>query len=199
MPNTVDLVKLHPEWYRGSREWREVELTSRRFVLIDGFGAPGAEAFQSSIGALYSLVYTLKFALKKAAKDDFKIAPLEAWWYMTDAKSLAEASWTLGIPIPETVADGDILDARSAAAAKRPNPALEHVRFEHVTEGRCLQRLNVGPYESVGAAVSELHDHVLPERGLRATGQHHEIYLSDPNRTAPERIKTLLRQAVTTG
>jgi hypothetical protein len=182
----------HEELYRArAGSPTLVEVPPARFLRIDGAGAPGGERFKQALSALYSLAYTLKFSLKKAGRADFKVPPLEGLF----GEFVEPVKWTLMIRMPDAVGVGDVEAARLAAGRKRELPALAEVRFEEFDEGLCAQVLHLGPYSEEAATIDNLHRFVR-DQGHRPRGRHHEIYLSVPGRTKPERMKTLLRQPV---
>ena len=194
---TVDLVKELSALYKGTREWVEVVVPPRRMLQLDGRGDPNAPEFAEAVAALYSVAYSVKFSRKKAGLDDFKVPPLEALWDIRRANTIRDADWVALLPIPDFVTIDEVEEARSAVAKKKPNPRVADVRLDTYDEGLCLQYLHVGPYADEAPVIADLHANLIPGRGLsEAEGWHHEVYLSDPNRSAPEKLKTLLRQPV---
>jgi len=170
------------------------------FLRVDGQGSPATSPeFQEAIAALYSLAYTVKFALKKERGLDTKVPPLEGlFWGDTDALPSHGSSpwnWTLMLVQPAYVTDDDVARAAESAGRKRPLPALRKVRLERFREGLCVQTLYVGAYAGEEPTIRRLHD-FISEHGYVPRGKHHEIYLSDPRRTKPERLKTTIRQPV---
>ncbi|WP_062381635.1 GyrI-like domain-containing protein [Demequina pelophila] len=198
MTEKVDLKKL--DGYQGRRgEIRQLELPPARYLAVDGAGDPnGSPAFERAIGALYPVAYALKFA-SKARGRDYVVPPLEGLWWAEDMDAFAVArdksrwSWTLLLLIPDFVDDTLVADAREAAAAKAD---VESVRVEALDEGRCVQTLHVGPFDDEGPVIERMHQEFMPAHGLRPSGHHHEIYLSDFRRAAPEKWRTLIRQPV---
>ena len=170
-----------------------IEVPRRRFLAVDGKGAPERDEFQNAVGALYAIAYTAKFMLKRSGGDEFKVPPLEGLYAEEEHEDWF--TWTLLLPIPDIVDDELITRAREAAAVKRDNPALGKVRTESLDEGLCAQVLHVGPYSAEPATIERLHSFIR-EQSRAPRGRHHEIYLGDPRRTKPERLKTLLRQPV---
>jgi hypothetical protein len=171
------------------------------FLRVDGEGRPGSSpGFQEAIGALYSVAYTLKFTSKKERGLDWKVAPLEGLFPTGEGGALRISAeqgwrWTLLLPQPEFVTREEVAHAIEVAAQKKPNPALVRLRLEVLREGLCIQTLYVGAYADEGPTIAALHAH-LKEEGYVPNGRHHEIYLGDPTRTAPERLRTVLRQPV---
>jgi hypothetical protein len=171
-------------------------------LAVDGRGDPNdSPAYADALAALYPLAYGIKAQGRRSDRDHV-VMPLEAVWWSADMAAFTTArdktrwEWTLLIMVPDWVADEHLAVARTAAARRHPSPLLDRVRLERLDEGLCVQTLHVGPYDAEGPLLEELHDRFIPEHGLRMTGRHHEIYLSDPRRTAPARLRTILRQPV---
>jgi hypothetical protein len=201
-----DLVKQHRPLYAPSAKHPSiVEVPELSFLMIDGRGDPNSsEAYQDALGALYGIAYTLKFTLKKAdAERDFKVAPLEGlWWVDVERPGMEELqadrdawSWTMMIAVPDDVTAAEVAAAAEAAARRRPLPTAGKVRLERVAEGLAAQIMHLGPYAEEAPTIARLHAWV-DEQGYELHGRHHEIYLGDPRRTAPERLKTVLRHPV---
>ncbi|NLG95878.1 MAG: hypothetical protein GX491_00805 [Chloroflexi bacterium] len=176
-----------------------VEVPPLNFLMIDGRGDPNTSpAYQEAIEALYSLSYTLKFAIKKAEGLDYAVGPLEGLWWVPDMRefSVDDKSswyWTMMIAQPPPVDAAWVERARAEAVKKKGLPAIEQVRFEVYEEGLAAQIMHIGPFAEEGPNIARLHS-FIKEQGCELTGKHHEIYLSDFRRTAPERLKTIIRQ-----
>ena len=205
----LDLVRLHKPLYAPSaRHAAIVEVPELAFLMVDGRGDPEtAESYHQALEALYSVAYTLKFTLRKAhAERDFKVAPLEGlWWADEAAPTMARLlndrdawNWTMMIAVPEWVTAEEVAAAVQAAARKRELPAAPLLRLGRLEEGLAAQIMHVGPYSAEAATVERLHAFVAAE-GYELRGRHHEIYLGDPRRSAPERLKTVLRNPVRPG
>jgi len=171
------------------------------FLAIDGQGAPGGPAHWASVSALYSLAYGARFA-GKARGIDQKVGPLEGLWWAEDMGDFLSGRregwrWRMLIRAPDWLDDGALDALRAAALRKRPElaEALARVLLSDLDEGDCLQALHLGPYADEGPLIARLHAEAAAQ-GLALTGRHHEIYLNDPSRTAPDRLKTILRQPV---
>lgn len=201
-----DIVKEHRALYLPSaRHPAIVEVPELAFLSVDGRGDPeSAEAYHQALEALYSVAYTLKFTLKKADPErDFKVAPLEGlWWADSEAPSMEELqetrddwNWTMLIAVPGAVTEAEVDAAREAAARKKDLPAAHRLQLVCLEEGLAAQILHVGPYSEEAPTIARLHAWVTAE-GYELRGRHHEIYLGDPRRTAPERLKTVLRHPV---
>jgi hypothetical protein len=201
-----DIVKLHKPLYSPSAKHPAiVEVPALAFLMVDGRGDPGtSEAYHEALEALYGVAYTLKFSLKKAdAERDFKVAPLEGlWWADAAAPTMAELqrdrdswNWTMMIAVPDEVTADEVTAAAGAAARRKELAAAPLVRLERLEEGLAAQFLHVGPYAEEAPTIARLHEFVIAQ-GYELRGRHHEIYLGDPRRTAPERLKTVLRHPV---
>lgn len=198
--------KKHVDSYRapGGR-FRVVEVPGLRYLAVDGHGDPNtAPAFAEAIGALQPVSWTLKFASKERGRD-YVVPPLEGLWWagsadlFTSARDKSAWDWTLLMLVPEWLDDADVV-AAVAQDRDRDAPArLDDVRLETLAEGLAVQTLHVGSFDDEAETVARMHDEFLPAHGLRPTGRHHEIYLSDVRRVAPERRRTVVRQPVARG
>lgn len=199
----VDLKKELAHLYRPSaKEAALVEVPRMNYLMVDGSGPPeGSEDFQEAVGALYAVAYTLKFRLKKSGeRPEFTVMPLEGLWWMEDVEGFdaghpEDWQWTLMIMQPGFVSEKDIKTAISECREKKNPPGLDRVRFESLSEGTAVQIMHVGPYDREGPTIVKLHDFAR-ENGYELSGRHHEIYLGDPRRTAPDRLKTIIRHPV---
>jgi hypothetical protein len=179
-----------------------VDVPPARFLMIDGQGSPDGEEFQQAVAALYGIAYRSKFGLKKAGGPDIKVPPLEGLFDVLrdptqafDPAVRERLRWTLMLRLPEPIDDDLVEGAREDAARKNDMEALAKVRIEEFDEGTCAQVLHIGPYAEEPATI-ELLRGFIGELSRAARGRHHEIYLSIPGRTKPERMKTILRQPV---
>jgi hypothetical protein len=177
-----------------------VDVPPMNFLMVDGHGDPNkAPEFQENTGALYGLAYTIKFALKPAGVD-FVVPPLEGLWWMEDMREFSLETkdrwdWTLMMMQPEAVTPEIFANARQQALRKNAIPALEKVRLEAYHEGLSIQILYFGSYADEGPTIARMHAYISDE-GMVTNGEHHEIYLGDPRRTPPEKLKTVIRQPV---
>lgn len=177
-----------------------VDVPPFRFLMVDGEGDPNtAPAFVEAIQTVYGLSYTVKFAAKKADPGaDHVVPPLEGLWWQEDmagfsAERKDDWKWTVMIAQPATVTETMVEDA--AAALVKKKKILAPFRFELFHEGPSVQVLHVGPYATEAETIRLLHEFARAS-GFELRGKHHEIYLNDPSRTAPEKLKTILRQPV---
>ncbi|MEU2385455.1 GyrI-like domain-containing protein [Streptomyces sp. NPDC012461] len=206
MTHTYDVKRALPACYAPrNTDWELVDIPELRFLAVDGRGDPNtAPAYREAVEALYPVAYTVKFASRKELGRDFVVGPLEGLWWadsMDDflARRKDNWQWTLLINLPDWVPDPLVDEARHAALTKKKRPAIESVRTETLHEGLSAQVLHIGSYDDETPALTRLHGEYLPAHGLRETGLHHEIYLSDPRRTRPDRLRTILRQPVESG
>jgi hypothetical protein len=203
MPDKLDFKK-SLDAYRARRgELRLVDVPELQYLMVDGSRDPNiSPAYGEAIRALYPVAYALKFAAKRDLGRDHVVMPLEALWWADDmtafttSRDKARWHWTLMIMTPDWVGR-PMLDAALEKVAAKGRPArLDDVRLESLAEGTCVQTLHVGPYDDEGPVLARMHDEFIPAHGLRMTGRHHEIYLSDARRVAPEKLRTILRQPV---
>lgn len=178
-----------------------VEVPSFRYLMIDGHGDPdSAASFAEAVQALYSAAYAIKFAIKAQGGPDERVAPLEGLWWGAEATNFAAASkddwaWTLMIRIPDSASDEIVYRALTVAAGHKPALPFDRIRVEPFVEGLSAQVMYVGPYSEEGPTIAALHGFIA-EHGYRCAGKHHEIYVGDPRRADPSRLKTVLRQPV---
>ncbi|MBX3315197.1 MAG: GyrI-like domain-containing protein [Actinobacteria bacterium] len=203
MADKVDFKK-SLDAYRARRgTFRIVDVPAMQYLMIDGHGDPNTSpAFAAATEALYPVAYALKFASKRDLGRDYVVPPLEGLWTADDMAAFTTAldrsrwDWTLMIMVPDWLDERGFTDAVAQVRAKGAPARLDDVRLETVSEGRCVQTLHVGPYDAEGPVLARMHDEFIPDHGLRMTGLHHEIYLSDARRVAPEKLRTILRQPV---
>jgi hypothetical protein len=197
-------IKKALDCYRATRDrFRVLEVPELRYLMVDGHGDPNTSpAFADAIGTLQPLSYALKFASKGELGRDYVVPPLEGLWRARDLASFTSArdksawDWTLMMQVPDWLGDPVVDAALDRVRARGTAPRLGDVRLEPLAEGLCVQTLHVGSFDDEGPVLARLHDEVLPAEGLRPRGTHHEIYLSDLRRVAPERLRTILRQPV---
>lgn len=171
-----------------------VDVPACLVIKVEGVGAPDGEAFSEAIGALYSVAYTAKFAMRRETGEAPKVMPLEAFWGIPPADR-AQWRWTAMLVQPAPMNTATLRRAVAQAKLKKPNPALELVQIERFKEGKCAQTLHVGPYATETATIELLHAQISA-LGFKIRSDHHEIYLSDPFRTSPEKLRTIIRYGV---
>jgi len=203
-PAKIDMKQQFKELYRPSaKKVAELDVPEMNFLMIDGSKYPqeGSPEFQQAIGALYGMAYTLKFMLKaEGAKTDFTVMPLEGLWWMQgkggfDEEDKENWRWTLMIALPPHITAEDFKKAKAILKDKKDPPALGKLKMKKFAEGRAVQIMHIGSWSEEGPTIEKLHAYAR-ENGLKIKGKHHEIYMSDPRRTAPEKLKTVVRQPV---
>lgn len=190
--------------YRAGERPRLVTVPRLTFLAVDGSGDPNVSAhYAGAVQALFSLSYGLKFALRRAGLPDRKVSPLEGLWWSTDLSDFPAHrdrwQWTAMIRQPDEVTPELLARTIREVSVRHPLPALREVRLFTFSEGLCAQLLHVGPYAAEGPSIARLHAFIA-ERDATFDGhvqRHHEIYLGDPRRTAPARLRTILRQPIT--
>ena len=199
----IDLWKEHKAVYSPRAGTPElVRAPALKYLMVDGRGDPNTSSgFQAGIGALYGLAYTLKFTFRKEKGVDFRVMPLSGLYHTDDPSAFLKGPkkdwrWTIMIPVPSMVTAAAMKKAKDEVRSKRgDSPSLEAVRLETLREGQCVQLMHVGPYAAERANIEKIH-RFIEEKGLSFSGSHHEIYLSDPRRSKPEKMKTIIRQPV---
>lgn len=203
MPGAIDLKKECKKlYYPSSRNGVIIDIPAMNFLMIDGAGDPNkAGNFKEAIEALYGLAYTIKFMNKKIkGAVDYSVLPLEGLWWADDAEAFSHGrrdswKWTLMIMQPEFISAAMVREATAAATAKKDFPALRKIRFEKFREGISAQIMHIGPFSAEEPTIRTLHA-FIGDSGYVPSGKHHEIYLSDFRRAAPEKLKTVLRQPI---
>jgi hypothetical protein len=195
----IDLRKeLKHLYYPSAKEIIQVDVPEMKFLMVDGVGDPNTSpGYRETIEALYSLSYALKFMVKKEKLIDYTVMPLEGLWWMDDmtkftSKNKSEWRWTAMIMQPRYVDDWGVAEALDQTR-KKGLPALTKVRFEAFTEGLSAQTMYIGPYSSEEPTIMKIHDFIRRQGG-ELSGKHHEIYLGDPRRSSPEKLRTVVRQ-----
>lgn len=185
--------------YRATTTPQLVEVPALRFLCVDGHGDPNTSAsYAAAVQALYAVSYAAKFAIKKAGGEAFKVAPLEGLWWAADMRAFGSGQksdwdWTMMIRQPDSVT-AELVDRLTAEVAIRKSlPRARELRLEDIEEGAAAQVLHVGPYAAEGPTIAALHA-FIHEQGFDLRGKHHEIYLGDPRRAAPEKLRTIIRQ-----
>jgi len=180
-----------------------VDVPPLKFLVIDGIGDPNNNPdYSEALSALYSTAYKLKFAIKKGPLAvDYKVMPLEGLWWAEDMalfnlENRSNWLWRMMIMQPEYISEDLFKTIIASLKQKKDLPKLDDVRFETCQEGLCMQILHLGPYgEGERETINKLHAHIESE-GYQRVGKHHEIYFNSPLRTAPENLKTIIRQPI---
>ena len=197
----LDLRKELKRFYSAKKKPEIIDVPPGKFLTIIGKGEPGGEAYSAALQALYGLSYTLKFKCKAEGRD-FTVMALEGLWWWDDpsifdlenAPEREEWNWKSMIRQPDFVT-GEMLDEIRPKIREKRGPAVDDVVLETFHEGLSAQIMHRGPYSEEGPTVMRLHEFIT-EEGYGMRGRHHEIYLSNPRRSKPENIKTIIRQPV---
>lgn len=199
----ADFKRSYDSYRALSGAFRVVDVPALQYLMVDGHGDPNASMeYADALAVLYPVAYKLKFASKRDFGRDYVVPPLEALWWAADmaaftsARDKSQWSWTAMIMTPDWIPTRLFGDAVAAVAAKDRRASLGKVRLETLEEGRCVQTLHIGRYDDEAGVLADMHDHFIPEAGLRMSGTHHEIYLNDARRVEPARLRTILRQPV---
>ena len=199
----IDYKRVLRHLYRPSPKSVDVvDVPEMNFLMIDGQGDPNTcQAFSDAVEALYALSYTLKFMIKRGdMQTDYGVMPLEGLWWADDmaqfaVKDKSNWKWTLLIMQPEFVTQALVSAAYEQVQTKKNPVALPRVRFETFSEGMAAQTMHIGPFSEEGPTIDRIHDSIR-QRGYVLVGKHHEIYLSDIRKTAPQNWKTVIRQPI---
>lgn len=200
----IDFRKAHKALYQPpTGVFVRIDVPAMQFVMIDGAGDPNiSPTYKTAVEWLYAVSYALKFAAKAALAKDYVVPPLEGLWWADDpasfvARRKGEWRWTMMVMAPDFIGRA-MFEAACAKAAKKLGTAPDSLRLESYAEGMSLQTMHVGSYDEEGPVLARLHAEIMPSQKLTFNGPHHEIYLGDPRRTEPARLKTILRQPVKT-
>ncbi|MDT7728831.1 MAG: hypothetical protein QOI21_5407 [Actinomycetota bacterium] len=180
--------------------WSLVDVPEQQFIAIDGSGNPNTAAeYTQAVESLYAVAYTIKFASKRGAGRDFVVAPLEGLWWSDEPEAFTSGAkdswrWTMLVNQPDWITGDMIEDAKNVALTKKKVAAIGTIRHQILREGRCAQLLHIGSYDDEAPALATLHHDYLTAQHLQPVGLHHEIYLGDPRKTDPAKLRTILRQ-----
>ena len=202
MTEKIDLKKNWKDLYNPSKkEPLIVDIPAFNFLKVDGHGDPNtSQEFKDAVSSLYPLAYALKFAVKKRQGIDYAVMPLEGLWWCEDMKNFSTDDksnwdWTLMILQPEWVTSDLVDEIHQEVKRKKNPPKIDQIRFEGYHEGMVVCLMHIGPFAEEGPNIQRMHNYA-ESQGYKITGKHHEIYLNDFTKTAPERLKTILRQPV---
>jgi len=192
--------KLKHLYTASSKEVEVIDVPEMNFLMIDGIGNPNtSKEYQQAVEALFGLSYNIKFMIKKGEQlIDYGVMPLEGLWWMDDMNNFSmdnkdEWKWIAMIMQPDFITPEIVDVAIEQVKKKKDFPAFDKIRFEKFKEGKSTQVLHIGPFSEEGPTIERVHG-FINERGFELSGKHHEIYLSDIRRTAPEKWKTIIRQ-----
>jgi hypothetical protein len=198
----VDLKKEQKQLYTAPTNGvSEVPVPPANYLMVSGAGDPNtSKEYREAVEALFSVSYALKFSIKKTKGIDYAVMPLEGLWWTEAGKPFQSEDksswcWTAMILQPEYVTQQLFKNILEEVRKKKELPALSRVRFETYREGKAIQTMHIGPYSEEHPTIERLHRYAQ-EHGYSLAGKHHEIYLNNPPRTAPPRLKTILRQPV---
>ena len=199
-----DLKKQFKEFYQPSaKQFSIVDVPKMRFLMIDGQGSPDSKAYSEAVAWLYSVIYPMKFIAKKKYDKDFVAPPLEGLWWADDMNDFINGNkenwkWRMMIALPNWSEEElqDLFNEAVEKACKKLGEVPKSLRMEWFDEGKSVQIMHIGPYSEEGSTIVKMHEEFMPANGLKPHGFHHEIYLNDPRRVAPEKLKTVLRQPV---
>jgi hypothetical protein len=199
-PKKFDIYREFAEEYVTPKEPVFVNIKSAQYLAIAGRGEPGGKSFQAAIGALYNVAFTVKMARKFAGRD-YTVSKLDGLWWVDDqSRSFLDSppqswNWKLMIRVPDFITQKEVAAAIEKLLAKDKPREIASVKLEDLHEGKCVQILHLGPYDKERPTIAKMHAHAAAN-GLKLHGLHHEIYLSDPRRVAPARLRTILRHPV---
>jgi hypothetical protein len=198
----ADFIKTLPSYRAKAGKFEILDVPTLQYLMIDGHGDPNAGGpFAEAVSALFSVGYKLKFTSKNELGRDYRVMPLEGLWSSADPSTFTTAlnkstwDWTLLMMVPDWIT-GELFAAAQVAAAPKGGPAVNRLRLETLSEGPCVQILHVGSFDDEGPVLQQLHTEFVPANALTLRGRHHEIYLSDFTRTEPAKLRTILRQPV---
>jgi hypothetical protein len=197
----IDFKKEYKHLYNPTaKTFTVVDVPPMNFLMIDGQGDPNtSEDYHQAIEALFNVSYTLKFMSKKSeAQMDYTVMPLESLWWSADNRAFITGDkdrwlWTAMMMQPDFITPVMVDEARREAERKKNSPALGKLRFECFQEGPAVQIMYIGSFDAEGPTIAKMHQFIA-DNGGQLSGKHHEIYLSDFRRTAPEKLKTVIRQ-----
>jgi hypothetical protein len=200
----VDFKKEWQHLYRPSaRAFSVVDVPPLRFLMVDGEGDPNtAQTYQEALEALYGVAYKTKFLSKRELEKDYVVPPLEGLWWaeemeaFTSQRDKSRWSWTMMIMVPDWVPPSMVEEGIGQVEEQKAPAALSKLRLEAYHEGLSVQILHIGSYDDEGPTLQRLHEEFTPQNGYEMRGLHHEIYLSDARKAAPEKLRTVLRQPV---
>jgi hypothetical protein len=196
----IDLYRLNKNDYAAPKKPVLVDIAPATYLAISGQGAPGGDLFTASIGALYGMAFTIKMTRKFAGQQDYAVCKLEGRWWSDSKPCFTQLprekwQWQLCIRTPEFITRDDLASAIAVLLKRGKGAEVKRVTLETLDEGKCVQMLHVGPYDEEGRTVA-LMQAFAEKQGLELHGRHHEIYLSDPRRVEPAKLKTILRHPV---
>ena len=202
MTDKIDFKKCLDAYHAERDQFRIVDVPDTQYLMIDGHGDPNTSpAYAEAVKALYPVAYKLKFASKRDRRD-YVVMPLEGLWWAEDMEAFTASrdksrwDWTLMIMTPDWI-DQQMFNVAIKQAETKDRPRrLGDIRLKYLPEGQCVQTLHVGSFDDETEVLERMHHEFIPDNGLRMVGKHHEVYLNDPRKVAPEKLRTILRQPV---
>ncbi len=196
----IDLCKLNKAEYAAPKKPILLEVKPARYLALSGQGAPGGELFTARIGALYGVAFTIKMTRKFDGQQDYAVCKLEGQWWCDDGPNFAQVppaqwQWKLLIRTPDFITPAELEKATAVLLKRGKGADVQRVQLESLDEGLCVQMLHVGPYDKECETIARMQEFAAGSQ-LEFHSRHHEIYLSDPRRVPPERLKTILREPV---
>lgn len=198
--NKLDLTKAFKRYYTAANAPELVTIEKGLFVTIMGKGDPNSAVFGEVTAALYAVAYGIKFNSKQKGLD-FTVSKLEGFWWVDDHTAdplqVPRDQWNyeLAIRLPDEITRQQFSESVLAAEKKKKSTYIRQVDFKHMEEGLCVQMMHIGPFSEEPVSLKKMDD-FMHQQGLQMNGRHHEVYLSDFRKTAPEKLKTILRHPV---
>lgn len=195
----LDIVAMDRRYYTAGKEPEIIQFGEMPYLSLEGIGAPGGDLYQQRIGELFTFAYQLK-KISGSSGNDFKVPKLECIWSVAAGRDFSrvpmdEWHWKLLIRVPDYISEGEMSITMDSVRKNSRVSNPEGIRIEHISEGEMVQIMHTGPYDKVGESYEKIFA-FMKTRKLADTGRYHEIYLSDPSRTAPEKLKTIVRLPV---
>ena len=198
---SVDLKKTYREDYTAGDVPTVVDVPPRPYLMIDGSGDPNTgQAYADAVATLYPLAYGLRKAIKETTGDAYTVMPLEGLWWVDDMTAFtiedkSDWQWTSMICLPPLVNAAMAAEVIPAVTSKKELASGHLARVEEYGDGVSAQILHRGPYADEAPTIDRLH-RFISDGGYRLSGKHHEIYLTDPRKSAPDKNRTIIRQPV---
>ena len=199
----VDFKKELRHLYQPEKTFTIVDVPGMQYLMVDGHGDPNvAQEYTDALEALYAVAYKCKSLSKKTLERDYVVSPLEGLWWAEDMDTFTVNrdksvwDWTMMIMQPEWIDEAVYTRALEQVAKAKDLAALSKLRLEWYHEGLCVQIMHVGSYDDEAPTLARMHHEWMPAEGDEPAGKHHEIYLGDPRRVTPEKLKTVLRQPI---
>jgi len=202
MNTKVDFKKTLPSYKAKSGVYSIIEVPSLRYLMIDGADGPESPVYIEAIQTLYPVAYKLKFASKQDLQRDYVVPPFESLWWAEDMSAFttnfdkSQWLWSAMLMMPDWITDAMFQNALDIVSAKNKPKLLDQLRLAELPARICVQTLHLGSFANEGPVLKTMHESFIPDNGYTMTGKHHEIYFSDFRKTAPEKLRTLLRQPV---